>query len=73
MKNQDKISIRYDNFVYIGDLNFNMLQNEKSKHLHDVCDIFDLTNMIKEPTCFKSEPSLLDVILTIAKINIFYV
>jgi hypothetical protein len=31
-----------------------------------LCDLFDLTNIIKEPTCFKKDcnPSLVDVILT---------
>ena len=38
----------------------------KSQTLDDLCDLFDLTNIIKEPTCFKKDcnPSLVDVILT---------
>ena len=43
-----------------------MLCAEKSQTLDDLCDIFDLTNIIKELTCFKKEcnPSLVDTILT---------
>ena len=56
----------FDNVILLGDLNFNMLIKEKSAPLTELCDIFDLTNMVKEPTCFpkNSNPSLLDVILT---------
>ena len=48
------------------DLNFNMLVQEKSAPLTELCDIFNLTNIVKEPTCFpkNSNPSLVDVILT---------
>ena len=33
--------------------------------MKDVCDIFDLSNIVKDPTCFTSrnKPSLLDVVL----------
>ena len=43
-----------------------MLCTEKSQTLDDSCDLFDLTNIIKEPTCFKKDcnPSLVDIILT---------
>jgi len=56
----------HENLLLIGDLNFDMLCQEKSKTLKDICDIFDLTNLIKTPTCFtkNSDPSLVDVILT---------
>jgi hypothetical protein len=39
---------------------------DKSQVLDDLCDIFDLTNIVKNPTCFMKgcEPSLVDVILT---------
>jgi hypothetical protein len=39
----------YENLIVIGDLNYDLLCTEKS--LDDLCDIFDLTNIIKEPTC----------------------
>ena len=55
----------YGNLIVIGDLNYDLLCTEKSQTL-DLCDIFDLTNIIKDPTCFKKDcnPSLVDVILT---------
>ena len=61
----DKISEKYEHFVLLGDLNFNMLDGPKSEKLKGVCDTFDLSNIVKDPTCFTSwnKPSLLDVIL----------
>ena len=48
--------------VFIGDMNCNMFKPNK---LIDICDIFGLTNVIKDATCFKGEtPTLVDVILT---------
>ena len=49
-----------------GDLNYDCLEPSKSKTLIDICDIFDLTNMVKSATCFMKNcnPSLVDVILT---------
>ena len=45
-----------------GDLNQNF-QNDCC--LTSLCDIYGLKNLIKEPTCFKSErPTLIDVFLT---------
>jgi hypothetical protein len=38
--------------VVLGDLNFDYLHAEKGNALKNVCDIFDLTNLIKNPTCF---------------------
>ena len=61
----DKISKKYEHFILLGDLNFNMLDGPESEKLKGVCDIFDLSNIVKDPTCFTSrnKPSLLDVIL----------
>ena len=41
-----------------------MLNGPKSEKLKGVCDIFDLSNIVKDPTCFTSrnKPLLLDVI-----------
>ena len=52
--------------MFIGDLNYDCLVPEKSVPLATVCDIFDLSNLVKEPTCFTKSalPSLNDVILT---------
>ena len=42
-----------------------MLNGPKSEKLKGACDIFDLSNIVKDPTCFisRNKPSLLDVIL----------
>ena len=29
----------------------------------DLCDIYALHNLIKKPTCFKGEPTIIDIIL----------
>ena len=62
-----KIISNYDNVVLAGDLNIGLLDPsaDTGNHLSDLIDIFDLNNMVKEPTCFKSEKgSLIDIILT---------
>ena len=49
----------------IGDLNINALCKRDFQCLKDVMDVHDLSNLIDEPTCFKSENnSLLDFIIT---------
>ena len=62
----DQVTCNYDNFMVLGDLNFDYLHAEKGNALKNVCDIFDLTNLIKNPTCFckDANPSFVDVILT---------
>ena len=57
---------KFQNVMLIGDLNFNMLSKDKSAPLTELCDIFDLRNLIKKATCFtkNNDPSLVDVILT---------
>ena len=42
-----------------------MLNGHKSEKLKGVCDVFDLSNIVKDTTCFtsRSKPLLLDVIL----------
>ena len=48
--------------LFFGDMNFNQCVNNS---LTDVCDIYGLTNLVKDPTCFKANnPTLLDVFLT---------
>ena len=56
----------YENVIVIGDLNYDMLCTEKLQPPDDLCDDFDLTYIIKEPTSFKKDcnPSLVDGILT---------
>ena len=49
-------------YVAIGDLNINCFTDTT---LTDFCEMYDIHNLIKDPTCFKGEtPSLLDVVLT---------
>ena len=62
----DKALNKYDNVIAIGDLNFNILKSACSQPLLNICDLFDLQNVVTKPTCFprNSAPSLLDVILT---------
>ena len=106
----DRISEKYEHYILLGELNFDMLDKSKywykdqesiqssttpdpgyqwesdkltedttnesqevspfpageSSNLNSVCDIFNLINTVKEPTCFTSgnKPSLVDVILT---------
>jgi hypothetical protein len=43
----DKGIKHYENLIVIGDLNYDLLCTEKSQTLDDLCDIFDLTNIIK--------------------------
>ena len=53
----------YDNML-TGDLNLNTKSNNNS-YYSDLCDTFDLTNLIKANTCFKSSnQTSIDVILT---------
>ena len=63
----DKILGKYDNITLAGDLKIDELRpcSDLSKnHLPDMEDIFSLTNLIKEQTCFKSQNStLLDLII----------
>ena len=48
--------------IFFGDINYDMF---KDNILHDLCDVYDLKNVIRGPTCFKGEnPTLLDVFLT---------
>ncbi len=59
----DGIIAAYDRFILMGDLTFDMLSTGNS--LSRVSDLFDLHNLIDEPTCFKAPAGiLLDVILS---------
>jgi hypothetical protein len=52
--------------MIMGDMNFNMLDEQRSSVLNDWCDILCLKNLVKEPTCYtcNAKPTLLDIILT---------
>ena len=43
---------RYDNLFILGDLNYDVLDNDKSSNLVDVCDIYDIRNHIKSTNMF---------------------
>ena len=72
-KNIDKIIVKYENYIVFSDINFDILNENKSQPLNDICDIFDLDQLVKEPTCFKKDcvPSLVDVVLTNKKSSCF--
>ena len=56
---------KYDEVVIIGDYNADMLRDvTESRHINNLCNVYDLTNIIKKPTCFKDGESLIDLILT---------
>ncbi|CAG2255500.1 unnamed protein product [Mytilus edulis] len=64
-KTIDKIISKYDNYIFIGDFNYNMLNCDKSAMIREICDIFNLKNIIKKATCFTkiAKATLLDLIL----------
>ena len=61
-KGLDNYIGNYDNILLLGDFN-----SEFSEPcLNDFCDIYNLKNLVKEPTCFKNpdNPSCIDLFLT---------
>jgi hypothetical protein len=62
----DKCMTYYDKYMVIGDLNYDLLCENKGKTLSELMELFDLTNLVKQATCFMKncKESLLDVILT---------
>ena len=61
-KELDNYLANYDNILLLGDFNSTMSE----KPMKDFCELYDLQNLIKGPTCYKnaSNPSSIDVILT---------
>ena len=61
IKNLALYSSAYDNYIVIGDFNVEV----GSKEMSSFCDTFDLTSLIKEPTCYKNldNSSCIDLIL----------
>ena len=65
----DSISLALDtqirNIIVTGDFNFNMLSDQTSKKVTDICEQFSLYQTIKETTHFtENSSSLIDIILT---------
>ena len=51
-----------NHLLLIGDMNFNMVVENK---LSELCRLYDLKNLVKGPTCYKGEtPSAVDVIIS---------
>ena len=58
----DQYLSKYDNYLLIGDFNSEVDENI----MKEFCDSYNLSNLIKEPTCFMNlnNPSSIDVMLT---------
>ena len=61
-KELDRFLPNYENFLLLGDFNSEMCE----EHMKEFCETYNLTNLITDPTCFKSinNPSCIDVMLT---------
>lgn len=58
----DQLMGNYDNILLLGDFN----TTQEAQCMKDFCEIYNLDNLIKVPTCFKNpnNPSSIDVMLT---------
>ena len=58
----DLYMAKYENFLLLGDFNSEMSETAMS----EFCETYNLTNLVKEPTCYKNpnNPSTIDLILT---------
>ena len=55
------VHYRYENFITLGDFNI----EEKQEEIKMFMELYQLKNLIKEPTCFKSDyPKFIDLIIT---------
>lgn len=56
------LSSTYENLIFTGKFNAELTE----VHVNDFLQLYDLDNLIKEPTCFKNptNPSCIDLILT---------
>ena len=65
----DTLFKTHNNLVFLGDMN---CCPTKSSAIKDLCKLYDLTNLIKEPTCHTGkEPTILGVILVTNR-NIYF-
>jgi hypothetical protein len=72
----DKGSKFIENYMVIGDLNYDILTPDKSQILDDLCDIFDLTNTCWYVGTYESSyaPSMVSTVspLKFVAINLKY-
>lgn len=72
---ENSIGLAYDtnihNVLVTGDFNFDMLKDNPSSKVLNICQYFGLENLIKEPTHFtEHSSSLIDLFLTSDKNNV---
>ena len=63
----DKYLSKYDNLLILGDWNSAVTEKE----MKEFCETYNLENLIKDPTCYKSieNPSSIDIMLTNKKLR----
>ena len=61
-KTLDTYYSKYENVVFLGNFNAGIEENT----MKSFCESYNLTNLIKQPTCLKNpeKPSCIDLILT---------
>ena len=64
-KKLDIYSTSYDNFIILGDFDFEM----EEQQIKNFCDNYSLKSLIRQPTCFKgrSNPTCIYLILSNAR------
>ena len=62
----DRDSSRYDKYLWIKDFNSETSDTALSLCALNLCDLYKLKNLVREPTCFKNpeNPSCIDLLLT---------
>ena len=71
---RNKILSKYEHILLAGDFYTDELKtdSDSSNHLSGVKDVFNLTNVVKKPTCFKSpDGTLIELMLTNRQRNFF--
>ena len=61
IKGLDNYISHYDNILFLGDFNSQPSEN----CVNDFCNVYNLSNLVKEPTCYKNpdNPSCIDLFL----------
>ena len=61
-KSIDNFMSHYDNIIILGDFNSEMSEDK----MKEFCEIYNLKNLVKAPTCYKNplNPSCIDLIIT---------